>query len=244
MSTLNVSERFIVPASPDVVWDHLIEPAAVVTCLPGASLDGSSEDGRTHRGSIAIKLGAFSVSYRGEAEFVEVDEEARRLRIKGKGREKTGAGAVSMTMTSSVTPNEGGSEVTVDATIQLAGKIVSFGRGMVDAVAGEVLDAFASCLARKLAGDGEAGAGTASPAPTGSAEGARAGGRPGADGSADASGEAPGGPGTPPRAGARAADGSAGRDPSGAGEEAPQLDSGLLFRAMKSWFKGLFGGKR
>ena len=143
MSTLNASERILVPAPPEVVSD-LTEPASVVTCLPGASLDETSDDGQVHKGSITIKLGAFGVSYRGEAEFVEVDDEARRLQIKGKGREKTVARAVSKFMRSAVTPAYGGGEVTVDETIQLAGNMVSFGRGMGDAVAGEVLDAFAS----------------------------------------------------------------------------------------------------
>jgi carbon monoxide dehydrogenase subunit G len=225
VSILNVSERFIVPAPPEVVWGHLTEPASVVTCLPGATLDESSEDGRSHKGSITVKLGAFSVSYRGEAEFVTVDDEARRLEIKGKGREKTGAGAVSMTMESTVEAAPGGSEVRVDATIQLAGKIVSFGRGMVDAVAGEVLDAFATCLARKLGEDGS-GSGSAGPRDTAGTEGAS-----GAteEGGPSRSGEARDTVGTP---------GVSGAEPSA------DLGFGLLFRAFRSWLRRLFGGGR
>ena len=229
MSTLNVSERFTVPASPDVVWGHLTEPASVVTCLPGATLDESSEDGRRHKGSITVKLGAFSVSYRGEAEFVTVDDEARRLEIKGKGREKTGAGAVSMTMESTVEPVPEGSEVRVDATIQLAGKIVSFGRGMVDAVAGEVLDAFATCLARKL---GDETSGSATP--------------PAGAGRRDAPEEVAGSRAETAAKGAEreAPPSSAGAPAGSRAEPSAELGIGLLFRAFRSWLRTLFGGGR
>ena len=221
MSILNVSERFTVPASPEVVWSHLTEPASVVTCLPGATLDESSEDGRLHKGSITVKLGAFSVSYRGEAEFVTVDDEARRLEIRGKGREKTGAGAVSMTMESTVESVPGGSEVRVDATIQLAGKIVSFGRGMVDAVAGEVLDAFATCLASKL-GDESSGASL--------------------DGSGtDAEGAASG---SDERRGTTGPSGGQGAPAGSTAEPSAELGFGLLFRAFRNWLRSLFGGGR
>ncbi len=151
MSTLEISKRFTLDATPDQVWSYLIEPSLVVGCLPGATLEQSSDDGRHHTGLITVKLGAFSVSYRGSAEFVEIDASARRLRVEGKGREKTGAGAVSMSMSTDVVPTESGTEVRVDAVVELAGKIVSFGRGMVGPVADEVLSSFMDCLSSTLA---------------------------------------------------------------------------------------------
>jgi uncharacterized protein len=165
MSTLNVSRSFAVESPPDRVWDYLVHPELVVRCLPGAALHESSEDGRLHEGSVTIKVGPLGVSYRGSAEFTEVDADARRLRVKGKGREKTGAGAVSMDLLLEVPATEAGCEVRIDATIQLAGKIVTFGRGMIDVVTEEVLTSFSECLRRTLAVEGagdEAAAGSRS----------------------------------------------------------------------------------
>lgn len=168
MSTITVSEKIPVDAPPDRVWRYLVRPSLVVSCLPGAALDGSSEDGRHHTGSVTVKLGAFSVSFRGSADFVEVDDTARRLRVEAKGRDKTGTGTVSMSMEAVVADVGGHSEVRTEASIQLAGKIVSFGRGMIEAVVNEVLASFADCLSSKLAAsdggedvDGGAGDGTA-----------------------------------------------------------------------------------
>jgi len=154
MSTLNVSRSFIVESPPGRVWDYLVRPELVVRCLPGASLHESSEDGRHHEGSVTIKVGPLSVSYRGSADFVEVDAEARRLRVKGKGREKSGAGAVSMDLLLEVPAADAGCEVRIGAAIQLAGKIVTFGRGMIDVVTEEVLTSFSDCLRRTLAAEG------------------------------------------------------------------------------------------
>lgn len=157
MSTLNVSRSFLVESPPDRVWDYLVHPELMVHCLPGAALQESSEDGRVHQGSVTIRVGPLGVSYRGSAEFVEVDTDARRLRVKGKGREKTGAGAVSMDLLLAVPAAEAGCEVRVDATIQLAGKIVTLGRGMIDVVTEDVLTSFSDCLRRALASAGAGG---------------------------------------------------------------------------------------
>lgn len=215
MSILTVSERIAVPAPPQEVWAYVTQPPLVVSCLPGATLESSSEDGRTHAGSVLLKLGAFSLTYRGEAEFVQVDHAARRLEVKGKGREKAGTGNVAMTIVVQVHPAEGGSEVQVDANMQLAGKIVSFGRGMSDAVAEQVMGSFARCLSTSVvSGEGE------SKAPDG---------EPG--GGPDASG-AGGGAETP----AAEADGS-GTDGIGG--------LGLLFRAFLVWVGRILGvGRR
>ena len=216
MSTMQIQERFTVAAPPDRVWRFLVDPSRVVTCLPGAALTESSEDGRTHSGTVTVKAGPITVSYKGTAEFAEVDDEGRYLRMEAKGQEK-----VSMTMESRVQEHESGTEVVVDADVKLTGKLVSFGRGMMDAVAQEILKDFTGCLSGKLEGEG----------------GAEAPGAPsGEGGTADAPGAARAGEGgRAPATGARAAE-------STPGEAAPASGLGLLFRALRRWLRGLFGG--
>ncbi len=154
MSSLTISRRFRVDAPPARVWAYLIDPSLVVTCLPGAALESSSADGLRHDGNVTVKLGAMSVSYRGTAELAEVDEAARRLSVRAKGREKTGAGSADMSMLAQVLPADGGnSEVTLDASVDVTGRIVTLGRGMIQVVSEQVLDEFTACLAGKLSAD-------------------------------------------------------------------------------------------
>jgi uncharacterized protein len=164
------------------VWTYLIQPSCVVTCLPGAALESSSEDGLRHDGNVTVKLGALSVSYRGTAEFTEVDQGARRLGVRAKGREKTGAGSADMTMVATVhATGAGTSEVELEAAVTVTGKIVTLGRGMIQVVTEQVLDEFTACLASTLAAD-------AARATGGTGEGAAA---AGANVSADARPAAP-----------------------------------------------------
>jgi uncharacterized protein len=150
MSALTVAKRLHVGAEPADVWKVLIQPAAIVECLPGATLLESTEDGRRHTGTVSVNLGPLGVTYRGTAEFVEVDHSARRLSLTARGREKTGAGTVSMSVDADVSAAGFGSDIDLSATIQLTGRIVSLGRGVVDVVMEETLAVFAACLSQKL----------------------------------------------------------------------------------------------
>lgn len=160
MSRLTIQERFELPAPPDRVFQTLVDPERVVTCLPGASLEGRDEEaeGRVYRGRITVKVGAVSIGYRGTAEFEEVDEAQRRVRVRATGREKSGSGSARMTMESRVEEGEdGGSVVTVDAEVEVAGKIVRFGRGMIERISAEIFKDFTACLEGRVTGGGPGG---------------------------------------------------------------------------------------
>ena len=99
-----------------------------------------------------MKLGAVAMEYQGTIEFTELDHEQRVIRMEGKGRERRGGGLVSLAMESTVRELEGGRcEITVVADIQLAGKIVRFGRGMIQVVTAQIFKEFTACLAAELA---------------------------------------------------------------------------------------------
>ena len=172
MSSLKIEERFELDARPDEAWAFLTQPARIVVCLPGAELTEVIDD-RNYAGGVKVKLGAVAMHYRGTMEFTELDHEGRVIRMKGKGLEKRGGGTVSLTMESRVRELEGGRcEVGIVADIQLAGKIVSFGRGMIQVVSAEIFKEFTARLAGELAADKSRAGGsgvdaTAQPSPTG-----------------------------------------------------------------------------
>lgn len=157
MSSLKIEERFTIDAPAEEVWRFLIDPARVVVCLPGAQLDSTDDDGAYH-GAVKVRVGAVTVQYKGSMTFEELDHERRFVRMVGKGKEKGGAGSVMMTMESTVRELDGGgAEVTVESTVQLAGRIVRFGRGMIEVVSKEIFKQFTACMAEKLASPGSGG---------------------------------------------------------------------------------------
>ncbi len=145
-----IEERFEVQAPVERVWKYLIDPARVVQCLPGAELL-ESQDERTFLGAIKVKVGPLSMSYKGQAKFTEVNEQTHQVRMVGEAREVGGSGSTKVNMLSTVGPLPGGgSEVVVNAEIDLVGKIVQFGRGMIEEVSKQMFRQFATCVSQQL----------------------------------------------------------------------------------------------
>jgi len=145
-----IEERFEVQAPVERVWKYMIDPQRVVHCLPGAELL-EVQDEQSFLGAIKVKVGPLSMSYKGHAKFTEVNEQTHQVRMVGDAREVGGSGSTKVSMLSTVTalPN-GGSEVVVNADVDLVGKIVQFGRGMIEEVSRQMFRQFSACVRQQL----------------------------------------------------------------------------------------------
>ena len=145
-----IEEEFEVRAPVPQVWEYLIDPARVVVCIPGAELL-EAQDERTFVGAVKVKVGPMTMSYKGLMKFTEVDEQEHQVRMVGEGREAGGAGSAKVTMLSKVAPlGGGGSLVVVNAEVDLVGKIVQFGRGMIEEVSRQLFRQFSACVKQRL----------------------------------------------------------------------------------------------
>lgn len=149
---IEIAREFEVEQPPEEVWAFLTTPERVVECLPGAELLGE-EDDRTYRGQIGTKLGPIDATFEGTISFDRLDREAREVEMSGRGKDRGGKGSVKMEMHSRLEPIEGGgTAVSVTQTIELTGKLASFGRGgIVKNVADFMFGRFTSCVEEKLA---------------------------------------------------------------------------------------------
>ena len=145
-----IEERFEVQAPVERVWQYLIDPKRVVHCLPGAELL-EQQDEHTFLGAIKVKVGPLAMSYKGQAKFTEMNEETHQVRMVGDAREVGGSGSTKVSMLSTVSPlASGASEVLVSADIDLVGKIVQFGRGMIEEVSRQMFRQFSTCVRQQL----------------------------------------------------------------------------------------------
>lgn len=148
--SIRIEERFSVQAPVEAVWAYLVDPRRVVTCLPGAELT-EVQDERTFQGDVKVKVGAISVTYRGRVHLAEVDVPGRRVKMIGEGRESAGAGSARMTMESRLgSAPGGGCEVVVQAEVNVVGRLVQLGRGMIEQVAHQLFQQFAACVRATL----------------------------------------------------------------------------------------------
>lgn len=193
---MRLDHEFTVPAPIGEVWQAVVDPERVAPCMPGATL--TKVEGDRFSGTVKVKLGPISLLYKGNGEFLEKDEEARKVTIKASGKDSRGAGTAAATVTLTLTETDGGTRGAVATDLAITGKPAQFGRGLISEVGGKILDTFAGCLSGKLAPSEEA-------AP---AKGAQAGGAAGAAAPAGAAAK-----GAPAEAGAAAKGASAGDAP-------------------------------
>lgn len=147
---IRIEETFRVEAPLERVWRYIIDPHRVVRCLPGAELTGEEAE-RTYLGRVKVKVGPVTASYSGRAQLADIDETTHSVRLTGEGRETGGAGSAKLSMTSRITGLPGGAtEVRVDADIDIAGRIVQFGRGMIEGVSKQLFRQFADCVRAEL----------------------------------------------------------------------------------------------
>jgi carbon monoxide dehydrogenase subunit G len=163
VSSIEIQEHFEVDAEPSAVFGLLVHPQRIVDCLPGAQLE-QVESERAFLGNVKVKVGTVTILYRGRIELTEVDPVARRVRAVGEGREKGGAGKVKLSLAGHVESSSSGSRVRVEANVQLAGRIVRFGRGLIDAVAKQIFREFAEAVQSRFPGGGEPVASSSAPA--------------------------------------------------------------------------------
>jgi len=145
-----IEEEFEVRAPVQQVWEYLIDPAKVVVCIPGAELLETKDEG-SFVGAVKVKLGPMSMSFKGLMKFTEVDEQGHQVRMVGEGRDAGGAGSAKVTMLSKVAPLKGvGALVVVNAEVDLVGKVVQFGRGMIEEVSRQLFRQFSACVKQRL----------------------------------------------------------------------------------------------
>jgi uncharacterized protein len=147
---VELDHSFRVPADLDTVWQAVLDPERVAPCMPGATL--SKVEGSNFSGTVKVKMGPISLLYKGSGEFLETDEQARRVVIKASGKDSRGNGTASATVTVTLRADGDATAGSVHTDLSITGKPAQFGRGMISEVGGKILNEFATCLASKLSG--------------------------------------------------------------------------------------------
>lgn len=154
---MKIQNEIEMSAPPDDLFDVLADVERVAPLLPGATLEGK-EDEDTYVGTVKVKVGPISVSYRGTIYFQELDHDARRAVMRASGREINGQGSTEATITATVTGSDSKSVLTMDTDMEVRGRVAQFGRGAIGNVSQKILDQFARNLEAQVLTGGEQGA--------------------------------------------------------------------------------------
>ena len=152
---IRIEERFVVRAPPARVWDFMVDPRRVVTCVPGGELHGVVDE-RTYDGALRVAVGPLALAYRGRVRLAEADAGARRVTIRGDARERGGTDAARLTLESGLRALAGGAtEVVVHARVDVEGRIVALGRGPLERLGHLVFQDFAASVRARIEAEEE-----------------------------------------------------------------------------------------
>ncbi|MFI6567360.1 SRPBCC family protein [Streptomyces sp. NPDC050534] len=145
---MELHHEFTVPVPVDDAWGTLLDIERVAPCMPGATVE--DYDGKTVTGSVKVKVGPVTVTYKGTAVFDEQDEAARRMVLTASGRETRGQGTARARVTATMAERDGGTAVSVQTDLTVTGRPAQFGRGVMAEVGDRIIGQFADCLSERI----------------------------------------------------------------------------------------------
>jgi carbon monoxide dehydrogenase subunit G len=136
---------FVVHRPIDQTWAVLTHVERIAPCLPGAQLE--EVEGDVYRGVVKVKLGAISTAFKGQAKFVERDDEQHRAVLHGEGRDTGGKGNADAMITAKLEPiSDTETRCVVETDLRITGKVAQFGRGIMADVSKKLMAQFATNL--------------------------------------------------------------------------------------------------
>jgi uncharacterized protein len=145
---------------PKELFAFLTDVERVAPCLPGASIDG--RDGDDYTGSMKVKVGPITGTYKGKMRFLEQDEDALRAVMSARAAEVNGQGDAEAKITTQIEQaGDDASRIRMETDLQMRGRVAQFGRGAMEKISQRMFDEFARNLEREMTGGG--GAATAEP---------------------------------------------------------------------------------
>ncbi len=147
---MDLTGRYPIPASPDLVWDALNDPDTLRTCIPGC--ESVEKIGPTDfLATATLKIGPMKATFTGKIALTELDA-PRRCVVRGDGQ--GGAAGFAKGEAEVLLADDGaGTVLTYAAKAQIGGKLAQIGQRLVDGAARQIADdffgRFTAALARR-----------------------------------------------------------------------------------------------
>ena len=143
---MDITGSYTFNAPPDRVWNLLMDPAVIASCIPGCDkLEPVGED--SFRASLTVALAAITGSYEGTVQITDkVPHESYRLTVQGQGK----PGFVKGNAVIALRPDGATTMVDVKGTVETGGPIARLGQRLIGNVSKMMQDRFFACLQGKI----------------------------------------------------------------------------------------------
>jgi carbon monoxide dehydrogenase subunit G len=143
---MDITASYIFAAPPDRVWNLLMNPEAIASCIPGCNRFEPDGDDR-YRATLTVSLAAISGTYHGTVVMSDkVPQRSYSLAVDGQGR----PGFVKGNCAIALRADGATTVVEVSGTVHTGGAIARLGQRLIGSVSKMMMDRFFACLQSKL----------------------------------------------------------------------------------------------
>jgi carbon monoxide dehydrogenase subunit G len=143
---MDIFSSYTFNAPPARVWDVLMNPDAISSCIPGC--DRFEPDGEDrYKVTLTVALAAITGTYVGTVQLTDKTlHQSYRLAMEGQGR----PGFVKGTSVIALRPDGAATAVDVSGAVHTGGPIARLGQRLIGGVAKMIMDRFFACLKAKI----------------------------------------------------------------------------------------------
>ena len=145
-----LDHKVTVPASPERVWEFLMDVPAVAACVPGVeSVEQRGND--EYVGALRVRIGPINVLLEGNVTVTERNVDERRAEMRVEAVDRRIRGAVNATSTMQLEPlDDGMTALSVHTDAAVLGKLGEFGQPIMRRKADQIMQEFANNVSRKI----------------------------------------------------------------------------------------------
>jgi uncharacterized protein len=143
---MEITGTYRFTAAPQVVWNLLMDPDAIKSCVPGCREITPIGEG-TYQAEMTIGVAAVSGTFAATITLSDLEPpRSYRLTVDATGKPGFAKGTATVVLTAVAE----GTEVGVTASAEVGGLIARVGQRLIDGVARMTMDRFFGCLASRL----------------------------------------------------------------------------------------------
>jgi hypothetical protein len=145
---MDFSGRYLIPASPQIVWAALNDAEILRSCIPGCEKMTKTDD--THfEAAATLKIGPVKATFKGNVALENLDP-PHRATLRGEGQGGV-AGFAKGEAEIVLTPEGDGTVLTYTAKANIGGKLAQIGQRLIDGAAKQIADDFFARFAGAIA---------------------------------------------------------------------------------------------
>lgn len=151
---MEIVNSFSIDSPIQNTWNVLLDVPLVVSCFPGATLT-ETLDADSYKGLIRVKLGPIVMEFTGIVTLGDVSPDTWTATVKATWQETRNRGSATTVTTFALSGRDdrAGTQVDVRTTVQMAGQVAQYGRGVgvIHALSQQMVRQFVANLQEELA---------------------------------------------------------------------------------------------